>query len=662
MTIRSIKLDKTAFDNSNIGLSELPLDVAPLHLHSLGQVVVVAGANGAGKSRLLRLIQSLASKVLPSATVEDMKRDRENNENMIRLQLVHKEAILNGSIPLSSELEREKGLANIGRNLARGYQAIERIDRALCAHTAFQISPAEPFQVIEFVPRVARLVDASHTTDHDARQRAESLTHGGSANAEQNAPAYARSVLRAAMRSRDRARAHGDNDKTAERAETSLREIVRNLLGEFFWFELNNDLNLCIGREGTSSYASELSQGQQVLFQLACMLHAQGDRLQGSVILMDEPENHLHPAVLNEVVNRLRLVPGFGQLWLATHSVPLIAHMVALDPDCLWYAEAGSFKRAGRTPMKVLESLMGGSKGSADLQALTRLPAEYAALKFLSECLVEPGVVGPDTKDPQTNQIVEIISELAKSRTRALRIVDFGAGVGRLLTTVAALANEKVIGEFVDYLALEHDREKHKQLQREICAVYGTQGDERIFLNERELSTRIDGGSVDCIVMCNVLHEISPDDWILLFSPEGPMMTTLAEDGYLLFVEDYGIPIGERAHRYGFLLLDEGELKTLFKVTEMDRMEKKFVRVPSSQERYRERLVAHLVSKSCAERVSAETRRKAIQVLCDRTKNDVKAHLEAPPSSEDSVAGRDYARNAQLYSNASIWLSVHGVS
>ena len=659
MSIQSIKLDKKTFDNLDIGLSELPLDTAPIDMHSLGPVVVIAGANGAGKSRLLRLINLISKKVLSEETVASYKLNRTQFEANISSQISYKSSILSNNQGSLNDDIKQNSIAQTERNIASFTTQIRSIDLALAGHAVLGVTPATPFSVIDFVPKNPRLQDASVMTDHDARKRADALTYGGSANAEINAPAYARRVLRAAVMARDRVNTHGDSDGTAEQAEKKLRQIMCSLLGDSFLFELNDDLNIRVGRDSTESYSDELSQGQQVLFQLACMLHAQGDRLCGSVILMDEPENHLHPAVLNEVMDQLRKAPNIGQIWVATHSVPLIAHMLAIDPECLWYAEAGSFKRAGRTPMQVLESLMGGAEGPAELQALTRLPAEYAAARFLSECLVEPGVVGPDTKDPQTNQITEILSTLAKSRGRALRIVDFGAGIGRLLTTLATCAPGDTPEDFVDYLAIEPDKEKHAKLSQEIDAVYKNGSDSRIFLDESDLSTRIDAGSVDCIVMCNVLHEISPDEWTSLFNPQGPMMRTLAEDGYILFVEDYGIPVGERAHNYGFLLLDEGELKSLFDITEADRLERRFVRMPSTQIRYCERLVAHLVSKECAKRVSPQSRREAIRILRDRSGKDVRTYLNTPPVEMTGGVGRDYARNAQLYANASIWLKVH---
>lgn len=659
MAISAIELDGATFSELGIGLAALPFDNPKLHMHSLGEVVVIAGPNGAGKTRLLGLITSVASRVLSNAAVDSLREKR--SQAVSQLDLMERSESkkdeqhkAQGTVAPDRPLEtmQKQGMSHLRSE-------IRRLDLLLKGHAVFSSTHAGPIQVLNFVPGNPQLIDAAQWTDDRVRAHSAALTHGGSANAEVNSPAYARSILRGGVRSRGR-RVGEISDGADEAAEAGLRGIVESLLGSSFHFDLDVHLNLQMGRIEGDSYTTELSKGQQILFQFACMLHAQGERLRESIILLDEPENHLHPAVLNEVVDRLRQSGGVGQVWVATHSVPLIAHLLATDPDCLWYAEDGRFTRAGRAPMRVLEGLMGGAEAAANLQALTRLPAEYAALRFLSECLIEPGVAGPDTSDPQTNQIAKILSSVHRTTGKPLRIIDFGAGVGRLLSTLVACGPTPHAKDLYDYLAFEPDGSKHADLQAEIAAAYGPESARRIFSDIRQLQTEIDEGTVDCIVMCNVLHEITPDDWLSIFSCDGPLLHTLSPDGYILFVEDYGISVGERAHRYGFLLLDSAELSTLFAVREADRSKRAFVRVTSTDPKYENRLVAHLVSKECTARVSTSTRHAAIKMLSERALGSVTSDLGDALSPRDSVTGRDYARNAQLFANASIWLRING--
>lgn len=440
-----------------------------------------------------------------------------------------------------------------------------------------------------------------------------------------------------------------------EVSANALKKLVLTMLGSEVPLDLDNTLNLTF--EGRRTYPTALSAGQQVLFQFACLLHAQGASIERCLVLMDEPENHLHPSVLAQVIDGVRRCLSVGgQLWVATHSVPLIAHLVRDEPDCLWYVESGRVKHAGRSPEKVLESLMGGAEGARNLHEFTLLPAQYAALRFMSECLVEPSVVGPDIKDPQTNQIAAILQKRHTGKDKPLRVLDFGAGKARLLATLAAL--DPAARTSLDYLAFDPGTEYESEREAEIKAVYGPAPGLRSFTNLPALTTAVDKGSVDVVVMCNVLHEVDPNKWLALFGTGGALSRLLAPSGALLIVEDYGISVGERAHRYGFLMLDTPELRTLFQVTEADVKAQHFVVEPSHEERYKDRLIAHLIDKVCVERATSSTQHQAIEVLRDRMTDQVEDVL-SESSSRSSADGRHYARMAQLLTNATLWLRDH---
>ena len=93
---------------------------------------------------------------------------------------------------------------------------------------------------------------------------------------------------------------------------------------------------------------ANLSDGQKVLIQLAVALHAQNGKLDNTVFLLDEPENHLHPSALIEFLDALELVAPSAQFWIATHSVPLLAHIANKEPMAIWYVEDGAISNAGR--------------------------------------------------------------------------------------------------------------------------------------------------------------------------------------------------------------------------------------------------------------------------------------------------------------------------
>lgn len=653
MAITSLTLDQETYERLGIGIAQLPL-TPPLRLRGLGNLVVLAGANGSGKSRFLNLLQDLMRKHLP----RDSQRELARQLRAAQAQIAHLEGYVEGIKvkldPNITELTLADSITAHEQTITQVRQEVVRLMSAIQATKVLQTSSENVPQIVSFVPKLARLQDPVHVVESEADSRATRLRNLGTDSAEQNAPAYARSILRAALRGRDERRSKGLVEiSSQESAELELSQLVQSLIGDDVVLRLDDSLNLTIGRWRT--YETALSAGQQVLFQFACLLHAQGAALDDCIVLLDEPENHLHPAVLNQVIDKLREKLTKGQLWIATHSVPLVAHAVAKEPECLWYVEGGRVQHAGRSPEAVLEGLMGGPASAKHLHDFTLLPAQFAALRFLSECLTPPGVVGPDVKDPQTNQIASLLHR-RRAANGKLRVLDFGAGKARLLATLAALGSPA--SEWLDYIAFDPSAENDAERQMELNAVYGSKGEGRNFADLSSLRTKVDAASVDVVVMCNVLHEIEPTHWDVLFGSGGVLTTLLGADGNLLVVEDYGMPVGELAHRYGFLLLDEPELLTLFAVLESDRDGKRYLRETPSAERYRDRLVAHAVGSEFLGRYSAQTQRSAIKVLHDRMSAALDTMLSAGAISKGNE-GRYYARTAQLMANAAIWLQHH---
>lgn len=652
MIIKSILIDEETFNDMGIGFSELPLD-KPLEMRGLGKMVVLAGPNGAGKSRLLRLIQKLASKHLSPETIDQIKRNiRQNTENATHWtnELARYKRELAGSAPEEKMADRIKQAAT---NLNTCTSDIVQSKKQLNGSSVLDVEGDSGLKIVSFVPKQPKLVDPFLTTASEADQRANRMSHGTD-DAQINAPAYAQRIMRLAMEQGYERQQKGlTGSAPAEESRDALVAIMEMLVGSGATLGLEGG-RLAIG--DVASYPDALSPGQQVLFQFACLLHAQHASLADCIVLMDEPENHLHPAVLTQVVESLRKHLTRGQLWIATHSVPLIAQLMSDDSDCLWYVNDGRVKRSGRSPETVLDSLMGGPDGSKHLQNLILLPAQYAGIRFLTECLDAPGVVGSDVKDPQTGQIAEIIRQRAAAKMASggmLRILDFGAGKGRLLATLRSDSLDA--SAWLDYYAYDIDTTNQSDCEREIEAYYGKESPSRWYSDLHTLEAHIDKASIDIVVICNVLHEIDPDEWLKLFGKESVLHGLLCHDGFLLVVEDYGIPVGERAHRYGFLLFDEPELCKLFEIAAEDRQNGFFASQTSQDTRYRDRLKAHLIGKACVSKVSADTRQSAIKKLHDRMLDIVSTFLQQGQAS-DSAAGRAYARSAQLLANASSWL------
>jgi predicted ATPase len=68
---------------------------------------------------------------------------------------------------------------------------------------------------------------------------------------------------------------------------------------------------------------SSLSDGEQQV--LALMYFARRTSKKGGILLIDEPELHLHPSLQQALIEVLRLMSDRAQVWIATHATKLLA-------------------------------------------------------------------------------------------------------------------------------------------------------------------------------------------------------------------------------------------------------------------------------------------------------------------------------------------------
>lgn len=652
MLIESVKLSSHEVELMGLGPPSLPLE-KPLQLGRLGKCVVLAGKNGAGKTRLLTLINNVAHKYVSADSYlqieAEISRDVQAQKKLEeRIAIIERKDLQDGT-PANSPL-----LESLRREIAELESQVTQSRKSLLATDALVTNGGGEPRVAFFVPKSTTLEDPTDSIESLAIQRAREFSWRLAAEgAEVSAPAYARSVMRAAVQERG---AYPPTPGTPKHdAEIRLLDLLKDLLGDDVGFELSEDLNLRL-KGLTDSYDSLLSEGQKVLFQLACMLHAREIALSNCILLLDEPENHLHPAVLNTVIDRLLDLLQDGQIWIATHSVPLIAHLVAKDPDCLWYAEDGLFSRAGRAPGKVLNSLLGGHLGASRVNDLTLMASRYASFLLLRQCLLPPGVIGYGGKDPQLNQIQDVLGRL-RIQGRPLALLDFGSGKGRLLDAIAEGADGKPLSGLVDYVAYEHFRADAEHCQKRCVDLYGEESVPRAFDSLDEVRQARGEKFADIAIVCNVLHEIDPDDWLKEFGEGSALAELVKDEGFVLFVEDYAIPVGERAHKYGFLLLDEPELKLLFDISNEDIAKNRFTRNDHAEQKYGGRLIAHAVSADCLRRLSERSRQSAIRSLHERSLDRLERLLQDQHNNEEAVElGRESALVTQLATNSALWL------
>lgn len=602
----------------------------PITMTKLSQFVVLAGKNGSGKTRILNSIKSTLKNKPTIPILEGAKHEIQSLEAQInffnsQLQFAEKDS--------SKDIEQsiEMNLNNIA-----AYK--EKLSWSLIETSAL----SKDYTPVFFVPRELNLINPYNLSGSDLEASAIATNQIGIANIHKTALAQIQFVQNLWFNS-----THSllpVNEKQRE-AAIKMYERLKNIIEIFLGTELSRRSDGQATLFGFPLGEAFLSEGQKILIQLCIAIYSQGIKLKDVIVMLDEPENHLHPSAVIQIIDRFRESIPDGQIWIATHSVPLLAHF---NPADVWYVENGKVEFGGVIPEKVLNSLLGDEESIDKIKDFLSLPAEFASTRYAYESLFAPNAVLTDKNDPQSLQIAKAFEHFLKER-KTMRILDYGAGKGRILANVFDY-NSSYTEDFkqkIDYIAFdEYDADKPICIET-ITKVYGT-SDKRYFNSIDSLLSTYDKGSFDILIMCNVLHEIDPNKWLELFGPSGRITQLISKEGFLLLVEDNQIPHGEKPYQNGFLVLTTPAVKDLFKITEADT---NFI-IKDEREG---RLKCHYIPGACLQRADMSSRQTALQTISVKAKEEIeKVRKEKAPTYKH---GKQHGFWVQQFANAQLSLS-----
>lgn len=307
--------------------------------------------------------------------------------------------------------------------------------------------------------------------------------------------------------------------------------------------------------DGRTVHQTSFSDGQMALFRIVVLLHSKILNDVPVPLLLDEPERHLHPSRLIGLIDALREYLPRAQLWIATHSLALTAHLAAVQPRSIWFGADGHFSRAGLSQEKVVNGLLGGQSGAEQISDFCVQADQFAACSFSADCLVSPETTAYRSGDPQVKQIYDFISQ---EHDKCLIIVDIGAGKGRLLDGLAH-SLEFELTKKVSYYAIEPNPTTRTQCAEQVRRHFDD-NIERVFASAQEYIASVHERA-DVVVLINVLHEIEIQYWTSVLNDARSLLN---DAGSLLIVEDTRLPRGELAHANGFLVLETDALCELF--------------------------------------------------------------------------------------------------
>jgi len=394
---------------------------------------------------------------------------------------------------------------------------------------------------------------------------------------------------------------------------------------------------------------AEFSEGEKMLFSYALLFfileQESNSDIGESIILIDEPELHLHPEVEIKLIDGIRgVIKDKGQLIIATHSVNILS---TLNYDEIFMvertAEESKITSPSRaTPGKCLSELMGIEQGVQKMSDFLSDISAWAFVNFVVQCFSDPDVIAnANPNDPQIKALIEALKKIKVNSGNKTALLDFGAGEGRVYR---GIKSENDLFNNIDYHALEPNKDFHPTL-KELDA-------SKIYTHHAELT---EASVFDFVLLCNVLHEIPLEEWKKSLNA---IIHSLKSDGHLIIAEAKYLSKGEKIGKIGHLLLDREEIKILFNLPSLPIL----ITVPGKEDA---NMTCVAIQKSDLETISSENIKRAIEALEKNTLGKIENIREederSPRKVDDSGRRYDIGRKtaflSQQHINAKIALN-----
>lgn len=589
------------------------------HFKRLGRVVVLVGPNGGGKSRFLEALQ--VSTQARSKTLKDhmarlngvlTHRQRSPGEEECRQRIL---AIQIGDdAPLAIETALKEAISSLSPDaqlewrLPEGFEADTEPSFVILARPDLQLWPTE-----------VETTNAEHVNSRPEARLELKVTWRDYELIWNRLYFYARMIDQSRPPEVEQKRVRSYAQKFER-----LQKLTEHLLGVPLSFEAKSvSLHIPLFR-GVRLKAAGLSEGQRILavWAMSITLGA-GSSGKRNILILDEPEVHLHPEACMQVIHQLTAALPNAQLWVATHSVALAMSLAEAEGKNVVHLVVGGRARfAGNAIDRAFGSLLGGDQARARLLQFLSDAAEIEFYEFVVGLFLPVEEAAFENGELQTSQAIQLTSG---------SILDYSPGRGRIAT---AFARRSDPGNPPDLhmLAIPEHTPHRSECQDALSELF--QDDEVRLHSSVEAARRIRADGFDWVILCNTLHEIEACDWPATFAD---IQTLLAEDGNLLLMEDQRLPRGELPHKRGYVVLDPQEVQTLFGLAQP----------PKVYSERDGRLSAIEVPRSALGGICPES----VLGVLERVKERAAAEMEAlrGQDASDGRKGRAYAFFALMY-------------
>ncbi|MEP7126970.1 MAG: AAA family ATPase [Byssovorax sp.] len=608
-------------------------------LRGLRRMVVLAGPNGAGKSRYLGLLQR---------TVNQFRQTRSNRSTYESNIQSWRGTVRNISVALAETAEwREAQTENYTTAIQQHEILLDEARQFEDAIQSDEISRDQPFVVLTY--NINLVAEPREQTPNMITNIISANRNPGFAQAHASLAAYFDRVAKDIWSADHPSAKSQPSVIQALDDANSFNDILDALVGGRVEPDYDSTGEVVAKFRRRVFQYSELSKGEAVLITWAIILHRQRASFQDAIVIIDEPENHLHPDACVKALTALRdtILGPRGQIWLATHSVQLIAFA---GMESIWMVDNGRIEYAGNKVDKVIDRLLGGRDGRDKLRTFLADADDLGFHKFAAECLTNPHVAAPDAADPQEAQFVRLVRE-RRARGERLRILDYGAGRGRLATALREAGHAETPNPselfYHAYNGPQASPNEVVECRGRVQELADGEGARAIYLNDiRSVQLQAEV-KMDAVVLCNVLHEIPVGNWLSVFND---IADSLRDGGVLLLMEDQNMPVGELPTAHGFIVLDTIEVSALFGTTpgkgvrEIERV-------------HHGRLTQIEVHAGVLRNATSESIKQALGLVVKRARSAVERLRQE--NQRTFQAGRSHAYFSMLHMNAMLALSAY---
>lgn len=364
---------------------------------------------------------------------------------------------------------------------------------------------------------------------------------------------------------------------------------------------------------------NEFSPGERLVFYFVIFETLHTSEKEQSILILDEPECHIHASALRKFMAFLKNSGAFSQIWVATHSLFVLPEFEF--EDVIYLNDNNIVPRNAKMYKSIMDDVLGDDE-TKNITGFFSSLSDWMYAQFIEECFTDPDVIeSVNPNDPQVEVFLKSVKD--KISSGKIKILDFGGGKERLRKCLEASGN---IAPF-EYSICDP-----------CCDDQRTDGIKR-YKNIFDVDEKF-----DFVVAMNVFHEINLREWEEIFKK---IKTVLKDDGYLIFEERQPLSKGEipEGNPLGYFVFDNEELKVLFSGAV----------IAEIQHAVKKSITADIVLRKDLDAISVTSINEAVKHLEERSWENIKKLApdgqEVPP---DIV--RKYAFYVQQYINAGRYL------